>query len=122
MAGLRTNMLIGLSVTIFTLVTLHITNNLAPTNDAMRMDPIRLIEAVTGGIAFLAAGVVVFTRGSVQGLTTGASMWLSGAIGLSVGLGLWLIAAIATLAGIIVLWLVRHSEVALGIKDDIRDD
>ncbi len=122
MAGLRTNMLIGLSVTIFTLVTLHITNNLAPTNDAMRMDPIRLIEAVTGGIAFLAAGVVVFTRGSVQGLTTGASMWLSGAIGLSVGLGLWLIAAIATLAGIIVLWLVRHSEVALGIKDDEKDD
>ncbi|MGE7368170.1 MgtC/SapB family protein [Neorhizobium sp. NPDC001467] len=122
MAGLRTNMLIGLSVTIFTLVALHFIGSLAPSDDVVRMDPIRLIEAVTGGIAFLAAGVVVFTRGSVQGLTTGASMWLSGAIGLSVGLGLWLIAVLATIAGIIVLWLVRRSETALGIKDDASQE
>ena len=38
------------------------------------------------------------TKGDVKGLTTGASMWLSGAIGLACGLGLWPLALLATLA------------------------
>ncbi len=38
----------------------------------VRVDPIRIVEAVTAGVAFLAAGVVIFTRGQVHGLTTGA--------------------------------------------------
>ncbi|MCQ1856375.1 MgtC/SapB family protein, partial [Neorhizobium galegae] len=63
--------------------------------------------AVTAGIAFLAAGVVFQMRGDVKGLTTGASMWLSGAIGLCVGLGMWIVAVAATSAGIVILWLLR---------------
>ncbi|MDY6962283.1 MAG: MgtC/SapB family protein, partial [Pseudomonadota bacterium] len=87
-----------------------------------RMDPVRLVEAVTSGIAFLAAGVIVYTKGSVRGLTTGASMWLSAAIGLSVGMGMWVVAVAATVTGIIVLWLLRETEIAAGIKsDDDRD-
>ena len=63
----------------------------------MKVDPIRVVEAVTAGVAFLAAGVVIFTRGDVHGLTTGAGMWLAGAIGLACGLGLWQIAAFSSL-------------------------
>ena len=35
------------------------------------------------GVAFLAAGRIVFSRGVVRGLTTGAGMWLAGAGGLA---------------------------------------
>lgn len=117
-AGMRTNMLIGLAAVVFSVVTLHLMQHVDTSNNAAQMDPIRLVEAVTAGIAFLAAGVVVYTKGDVKGLTTGASMWLSAAIGLSVGLGIWLLAIIATVAGIIVLWLLRKVEIATGIKDD----
>jgi putative Mg2+ transporter-C (MgtC) family protein len=86
--------------------------------DTVQIDPIRLIEAVTAGIAFLAAGVVFQMRGDVKGLTTGASMWLSGAIGLCVGLGMWIVAVTATGAGIVILWLLRKTEVAAGMKDE----
>ena len=75
--------------------------------EAVKIDPLRVVEAVTAGVAFLAAGVVIFTRGEVHGLTTGAGMWLAGAIGLACGLGLWQIAAFATLMALFVLGLLH---------------
>jgi putative Mg2+ transporter-C (MgtC) family protein len=117
-AGLRTNMLVGLATSTFCMITLYMMETLADGNAAMRFDPIRLVEAVTAGITFLAAGVIVFTKGDVKGLTTGASMWLSGAIGLACGLGIWSIALVASLAGVIVLWLLRHLQYATGLKND----
>jgi putative Mg2+ transporter-C (MgtC) family protein len=101
-AGLRTNMLIGLAAVTFCIITIHMMETMAEGHEAARLDPIRLVEAVTAGIAFLAAGVVVYTRGDVKGLTTGASMWLSAAIGLSAGLGMWPLALVAAGAGIVV--------------------
>ncbi|MEQ1406454.1 MgtC/SapB family protein [Neorhizobium sp. Rsf11] len=117
-AGLRTNMLIGLAAAVFTLVGLQIMHEFGDLPNTVRIDPIRLIEAVTAGIAFLAAGVIIYTRGDVKGLTTGASMWLSGAIGLCVGFGMWVVAFAATMIGIIILWLLRKTEVATGMKED----
>lgn len=117
-AGLRTNMLIGLAAAVFTLVGLQIMHEFGSRPDTVQIDPLRLIEAVTAGIAFLAAGVVFQMRGDVKGLTTGASMWLSGAIGLCVGLGMWSVAAMATVAGIVILWLLRKTQVAAGLKDE----
>lgn len=117
-AGLRTNMLIGLASAAFCMITLHMMEALAERNDAMRLDPLRLVEAVTAGIAFLATGVVIYSKGNVKGLTTGASIWLSGAIGLACGLGVWSVAVLATFAGVVILWLVRRMEIAAGIKDE----
>lgn len=117
-AGLRTNMLIGLAAVTFCIITIHMMETMAEGQEAARLDPIRLLEAVTAGIAFLAAGVVVYTRGDVKGLTTGASMWLSAAIGLSAGLGLWPLAFLASAVGIIVLWMLRRVQVIAGIKEE----
>jgi len=54
---------------------------------------------VTAGVAFLAAGTIILSQGEVRGLTTGAGMWLAGAIGLALGFGHWLIAAFALAVG-----------------------
>lgn len=78
--------------------------------EAVKVDPIRIVEAVTAGVAFLAAGVVIFTKGQVHGLTTGAGMWLAGAIGVACGLGLWQIALLATLIALVVLGLLHALE------------
>ena len=79
------------------------------------VDPLRMVEAVPAGVAFLAAGVVIFTRGEVHGLTTGAGMWLAGAIGVAAGIGLWQIAALATLIALVVLGFLHAFERRLEI-------
>jgi putative Mg2+ transporter-C (MgtC) family protein len=116
-AGLRTNMLIGLAAAGFALITTYLMDTAVSAPEHVRMDPIRLVEAVTAGVAFLAAGIVVFTQGRVHGLTTGASMWLSGTIGLAAGLGYWTIAIPTSVAGLLVLYVLYRVEIASGIKN-----
>jgi putative Mg2+ transporter-C (MgtC) family protein len=117
-AGLRTNILIGLAAATFALITTSILETSIGQDDNVRSDPLRLVEAVTNGVAFLAAGIIVFARGEVRGLTTGASMWLSASIGLSVGLGFWVIAVMTGVTGFVVLAGLRRLEVYFGTKDD----
>ena len=110
-AGMRTHMMIALAACMFTLVTLGmIGSDWGPARDAVRFDPLRLTAAVTSGVAFLAAGTIINARGHVHGLTTGAGMWLAGALGMAAGAGQIALAAIATVMALIVLWLLRRIE------------
>jgi putative Mg2+ transporter-C (MgtC) family protein len=95
-AGLRTHILVCVSTAAIAILTIEITHVDDFAGQEIRIDPIRLIEATTAGVAFLAAGLIFFSKGQVHGLTTGAGMWLAGAIGLAVGLGFWQIAVLAT--------------------------
>ncbi|MEO5324626.1 MgtC/SapB family protein [Mesorhizobium sp. CC13] len=119
-AGLRTHILVCVAAATFALLTIEIVHapmfSTGTTNEAVRMDPIRIVEAVTAGVAFLAAGVVIFTRGAVHGLTTGAGMWLAGAIGVASGLGLWQIALFATILALVVLSLLQLLEQRLDLN------
>ena len=109
-AGLRTHILVCVAAATFAILTIEIIHAPMFVKDTARFDPIRVIEAVTAGVAFLAAGVVIFTRGQVHGLTTGAGMWLAGAIGVACGLGLWQIALFSTLLALAVLALLYAFE------------
>jgi putative Mg2+ transporter-C (MgtC) family protein len=91
-AGLRTYILICLTTAAIAILTIEITHVSVFSGQEIRIDPIRLVEATTAGVAFLAAGLIFFAKGEVHGLTTGAGMWLAGAIGLAVGLGFWQVA------------------------------
>jgi putative Mg2+ transporter-C (MgtC) family protein len=113
-AGLRTHMLIGLAACIYSLLMLALIARSAEFGEYVRMDPLRIIEAVTSGVAFLAAGMIVFAKGKVRGLTTGASMWVAAAIGVACGLGEWVIAAITVVLTLIIIALVRELEKGAG--------
>ena len=86
-AGLRTHMLIALAAAIFSITTLEIVAGMEKMGHSA--DPIRAIEAVTAGVAFLAAGTIIQSRAQISGLTTGASMWLAGAVGVACGFGFY---------------------------------
>lgn len=102
-AGLRTHILVSLAAAVFSIISIEMVH-MGHFGDAqVRIDPLRVVEAVTSGVAFLAAGMIIFSRGKVRNLTTGAGMWLSGGVGLSVGLGYWSIAAFSALACVVVL-------------------
>lgn len=113
-AGLRTHMLVGMAACLYSLVTLSMLEATADRGAHIRVDPVRLVEAVTQGVAFLAAGLIILARGQVRGLTTGAGMWLAGAVGLSCGLGHWVLAGVATGLALIVMRLLKTVERALG--------
>lgn len=84
-AGLRTHMLVALGAAMFVMF---------PVEEGMPIgDLSRVIQGVATGIGFVGAGTILKREDSdeVQGLTTAASIWLTGAIGLAVGAGhLWL--------------------------------
>ncbi|SEO02501.1 putative Mg2+ transporter-C (MgtC) family protein [Salinihabitans flavidus] len=114
-AGLRTHILISLAASLFTLIAFGMISDVSPDEQShVRADPLRVIEAVTAGVAFLAAGAIIQSRGSVHGLTTGAGMWLAGAIGVACGSGRLSLAMLVTLLALIVLrvlrWLERSAE------------
>jgi putative Mg2+ transporter-C (MgtC) family protein len=125
-AGLRTHILVCVTAATFAILTVEIVHapafNVDIARDAVRADPARVVEAVTAGVAFLAAGTILFSRGQVHGLTTGAGMWLAGAIGLACGLGIWQIATFATLLVLIVLAVLYAFEVKFDLSKDKRDD
>lgn len=69
-----------------------------------------MIESVTAGVAFLAAGTIIVTRGNVRGLTTGAGMWMAGAVGVSCGTGYFTLALVAAAVAFFILTIVRVFE------------
>ena len=71
-AGLRTHMLTAMAAAVFTILTFEIFHATRAFDNKLSLDPIRVIEAVTAGVAFLAAGTIIQSRGKVEGLTTGA--------------------------------------------------
>ena len=97
-AGLRTHMLVGVAAALYALITISMVEVYAGRGDIIRMDPLRLAEALTAGVAFLAAGMIVLSRGKVRHLTTGAVMWLAAAVGLAAGYGFWAIAVMGAAA------------------------
>jgi putative Mg2+ transporter-C (MgtC) family protein len=119
-AGLRTHILVSVASATFALIAIELVNQPEFSSDALRTDPLRLVEAITGGVAFLAAGFIVFFKGEVHGVTTGAGMWLAAAIGLAAGLGLFSIAALATFLGILTLTLIRRFEFWFDLKEKSR--
>src|SRR5690606_28816869 len=87
-AGLRTHMLVSLAAALFVIVAIElIHSDIISTVSEAQMDPIRVIEAVTAGVAFLGAGAIIRGRHDVHGLTTGTALWLAGGIGVACGTG-----------------------------------
>jgi len=109
-AGLRTHMLISLAAAIFTILAFEIFYAVRSESPVVNIDPLRLVEAVTAGVAFLAAGTILRSGGKVEGLTTGASMWLAGAFGMACGLGYYTIALIGGVLTIMILAIVLYLE------------
>ena len=121
-AGLRTHMLVALASALFTILTFEIAYQaLEQDMSANGVDPIRVVEALTAGVAFLAAGTIILHGGDVRGLTTGASLWLAGATGLAAGLGLYWIAYLATGAALAVLVAMQLAKViAASARDALK--
>ncbi|NBC17081.1 MAG: hypothetical protein GVY18_07170 [Bacteroidetes bacterium] len=102
-AGLRTIVLITVGATLYMIISDLIALTTSGPDAITRVDPSRIASQVVTGIGFLGAGTIIQARGSVQGLTTAATIWVAAGIGLGIGVGFPVLATATTLLVLLVL-------------------
>lgn len=105
-AGFRTHALLALGAALFGLISAHafvpFTGTTSETN--VRVDVTRVASQVAVGVGFLGAGAILKQPGgSIRGLTTAASLWVTAAVGLAAGLGYYAAAVAVTVATLLTL-------------------
>ena len=96
-AGIRTQALVALAAALLTGVG-------AEGFAGSSADPTRVASQVVTGIGFIGAGVILKNRGTVRGLTTAATLWLSAALGVAVGAGMVVPAVMAAVAAFLLMF------------------
>lgn len=100
-AGFRTHFLVALGSALFTLISIYgFTEGVKDTS--------RVAAQVVSGIGFLGAGIIVFQRNVIRGLTTAAGLWVTAAIGMACGVGQYYMAVLVTVLMLVGLELLSH--------------
>ena len=94
-AGLRTHFIVALGSALFMMISQFAFNG--------RFDAARVAAQVVSGIGFIGAGVIIFQKNVVRGVTTAAGLWVAAAIGLACGAGMYWLAGAATLMTVVCL-------------------
>lgn len=106
-AGLRTHTLVAMSSALIMLVSGYSFADIVSAG-TVTLDPSRIAAQAVSGIGFLGAGVIIFRKNTVSGLTTAASIWSAAAVGLACGGGLFGPALMGTF-GILFIQVVLRS-------------
>lgn len=110
-AGLRTNMIIGGASCLIVAITLPLIEHFEITNatEQVRIDPVRLLQALVVGISFIGAGTIIKDSGNkISGLTTAATLLFSMGIGIAVAIEQYVVAVGVTLIVLFVNYIVRR--------------
>lgn len=110
-AGMRTYALVSLGAALFT--TLSETTYqyfLIAYGGTPNYDPSRIISQIVVGTGFLGAGMVIFHKEKVLGLTSAAGIWVAAAVGAATGIGAYWLAIATTILALFVLVILRWWE------------
>ncbi|MBE5746669.1 MAG: MgtC/SapB family protein [Clostridiales bacterium] len=88
-AGIRTHTIVCMGSALMMIVSKYAFGNNA--------DTARVAAQIVTGIGFLGAGIIVYKRHEVRGLTTAAGVWATAGVGMACGGRLYIIAIGATL-------------------------
>ena len=94
-AGVRTHFIVALGSALFMVISQYAF--------AGRFDAARVAAQVVSGIGFIGAGVIIFQKNVIRGITTAAGLWVAAAIGLGCGAEMYSVAIAATVMTILVL-------------------
>lgn len=118
-AGLRTMIMICVGSTLFTQVSISMSE----------LAPERIASNIITGIGFLGAGVIFKDGLSINGITTATTIWISAALGMAVGGGEYFVALVGSVIVLIVLSLletfqklIARAHQARSYKITFRDD
>lgn len=105
-AGSRTFALVTLGSALLTILALQ------GFTDNPNVDPTRIIGQIVVGIGFIGAGLIIFEKHHIEGLTTASALWASAVIGITIGRGWYAVALIATFLILLLLYVVGRIEFA----------
>ena len=94
-AGFRTHFLVALGSALFMVVSAYGFEGALVTENH-RLDVSRIAAQVVSGIGFIGAGMIIFQKNAIRGLTTAAGVWVTAAIGLTCGAGMYVLAVSST--------------------------
>jgi putative Mg2+ transporter-C (MgtC) family protein len=96
-AGFRTHFLVALGSALFMVLSMYgFDSMINQSTQKLSYDPSRIASQVVPGIGFIGAGIIIFQKHVVKGLTTAAGLWVTSAIGLTCGAGMFILAAATT--------------------------
>ena len=108
-AGIRTHALLAVGAAGFGLIA-----HLLAVHPDPQMNPSQIAAGVVSGIGFLCGGVIIQRGGSVQGLTTAASLWTTAGVGLAIGGGFYPLGSVLLAAVLTIQFPLRWAEDRLG--------
>lgn len=106
-AGMRTYALVSMSAALFIIISNVVT---AKYIGITNFDPLRVASQVIVGIGFIGAGLIIFKRSKLRGLTTAAGLWMAAGIGMAVGYELYAIAVFVSALTIFIftgMWVIE---------------
>lgn len=95
-AGVRTHFIVALGSALFMIISQY-------AFEGRQHDAARVAAQVVSGIGFIGAGVIIFQKNAVRGVTTAAGLWVAAAIGLACGGGMYAVAIATTILTVFVL-------------------
>jgi putative Mg2+ transporter-C (MgtC) family protein len=118
-AGLTTHMLVALGAATLAIIqeglyqdSITLINEMAVTNPdlATRIVPERqrIIAQIVAGVGFLGTGAIIKTNGSIVGLTTASSLWITAIIGIAFGMQYFVLGIAVSLFALSALTLVKR--------------
>ncbi|MDN5863550.1 MAG: MgtC/SapB family protein [Salinisphaera sp.] len=124
-AGFRTHMLLcGAAALITSLADVLAEGfSVQDYSEFLRIDPLRIVEAVVTGVAFLGAGTIFRSAGgnAVEGLTTATSLLLVSGVGIAVAMDQYVMAVGVTILTYAVLKLIQMIELRIANKSNKPD-
>ena len=108
-AGVRTHFIVALGSALFMIISQYAFSG--------RFDAARVAAQVVSGIGFIGAGVIIFQKNVVRGITTAAGLWVAAAIGLACGAAMYPVAIAATLMTVLVLETMHFINSLYGEKE-----
>ena len=97
-AGIRTNLLFCVGVTMFT------SSAFLYADQNPNIDPTRIIGQIITGIGFMGTGVIFKSDNKIVGVTSASFIWVMSALGVMIGSGFYLISIILAI-GLVILSL-----------------
>lgn len=108
-AGIRTHAIVCLASCLFMILSKYLAAPLFSdiSGNTFDGDATRIASQVVTGIGFLGAGIIMYRRDVMHGLTTAAGVWATAAIGMAIGSGFVVTGVCATVM-ILLLQLIFH--------------
>lgn len=111
-AGVRTHFIVALGSALFMIISQYAFGD-------RQHDAARVAAQVVSGIGFIGAGVIIFQRNVIRGVTTAAGLWVAAAVGMACGDGMYPVAIAATLLTILCLEMMHF--VNLYVSEKVAD-